>query len=114
MPLDNLEVEVHIIIRDKDTDEHAPAFGRGVARLCEGVEQTGSLNKACKQMGMAYSKAWRILRNAEESLGVTLLVRQGPHGSVLTEEAKVLVAAFRQTEQALTKEAQLHLQQALK
>ena len=54
MSLDTLEVEVHLIIRNKETQAHAPAFGRGIARLCEGVERTGSLNKACKEMGMAY------------------------------------------------------------
>lgn len=43
MSLDTLEVEVHLIIRNKETQAHAPAFGRGIARLCEGVERTGSL-----------------------------------------------------------------------
>lgn len=65
MSLDTLEVEVHLIIRNKETQAHAPAFGRGIARLCEGVERTGSLNKACKEMGMAYSKAWKIMHNTE-------------------------------------------------
>lgn len=101
MSLDTLEVEVHLIIRNKETQAHAPAFGRGIARLCEGVERTGSLNKACKEMGMAYSKAWKIIHNTEESLGFALLERQGARGSVLTQEAKMLLQAFRETEKVL-------------
>lgn len=101
MSLDTLEVEVHLIIRNKETQAHAPAFGRGIARLCEGVERTGSLNKACKEMGMAYSKAWKIMHNTEESLGFALLERQGARGSVLTQEAKMLLQAFRETEKVL-------------
>ena len=97
MSLDTLEVEVHLIIRNKETQAHAPAFGRGIARLCEGVES----NKACKEMGMAYSKAWKIMHNTEESLGFALLERQGARGSVLTQEAKMLLQAFRETEKVL-------------
>ena len=65
-----------------------------IARLCEGVERTGSLNKACKEMGMAYSKAWKIMHNTEESLGFALLERQGARGSVLTQEAKMLLQSI--------------------
>lgn len=106
MTLENLEVEIHLIIRNKETEAHAAAFGRGIAKLCEGVEKTGSLNKACKEMGMAYSKAWIIMRNTEESLGFALLERQGAHGSSLTQEAKTLLRAFRQTEKALKEAGQ--------
>ena len=113
MALENLEVEIHLIIRNKETEAHAAAFGRGIARLCEGVERTGSLNKACKEMGMAYSKAWRIVRNAEESLGFALLERQGAHGSVLTSKAKMLLRAFKQTEEVLKETGQKELNSAL-
>ena len=110
MGFETLEVDLHIIIRNKTTDAHAPAFGRGVAQLCELVEETGSLNKACKSMGMAYSKAWRIIRNTESSLGIE---RKGAHGSVLTQEAKRLVKAYRQTVEALQETAQKALNDAL-
>lgn len=113
MVLENLEVEIHLIIRNKETEAHAAAFGRGIAKLCEGVEKTGSLNKACKEMGMAYSKAWTIMRNTEESLGFALLERQGAHGSSLTQEAKTLLRAFRQTEKALKETGQKVLDSAI-
>lgn len=113
MALQDLEVEVHLIIRDKRASKYSAAFGRGIADLCKGVEETGSLNKACKNMGMACSKAWRILRNTEESLGMTLLERKGAHGSVLTEDAKVLLEAFQRTEKALKEKSQAVLDSAL-
>ena len=49
------------------------AFGPGVAELMEHVEATGSLSKGCKCMQMAYSKGWKILKRAEEDLGIRLL-----------------------------------------
>ena len=42
------------------------AFGPGVAELMRHVEETGSLSEACRCMGMAYSKGWRIMKHAEE------------------------------------------------
>lgn len=72
------------------------AFGAGCVALLEGVAEEGSLNRAAKRMGMAYSKAWRIVREAEGHLGCELLTRDGARGSVLTEEGKRAVAAYRE------------------
>ena len=47
------------------------AFGPGVAELMHHVEETGSLSEACRCMGMAYSKGWRIMKHAEEESGVS-------------------------------------------
>ena len=49
------------------------AFGPGVAELMHHVEETGSLSEACRCMGMAYSKGWRIMKHAEEDLGFSLM-----------------------------------------
>jgi molybdate transport system regulatory protein len=63
-----------------------------------GVESTGSLRKAASDMGMAYSKAWLIVRRAESHLGFELLERQaggrGGGGSVVSAQGKWLVRAF--------------------
>ena len=56
------------------------AFGPGVAELMEHVEATGSLSKGCKCMQMAYSKGWKILKRAEEDLGIPLV--QGNRGGL--------------------------------
>ena len=46
-------------------------FGPGVAALLEGVEEKRSLRAAAISMEMAYSKAWRILRRAEDALAAS-------------------------------------------
>ncbi len=49
-------------------------------------------------MGMAYSKAWTVIKTAEESLGFKLLVSTtgGRHGggATLSTEAEKLLAAY--------------------
>ena len=50
-------------------------FGEGPCRLLRGVEETGSLRAASLSMGMAYTKALKILKNAERALGFPLTER---------------------------------------
>ena len=69
-------------------------FGRGVANLCMGVRKLGSLNAAAKSMKMAYSKAWRIIKETEAAFDIQLLNRDGAHGSTLTEEGNKLLDAY--------------------
>ena len=74
------------------------AFGPGVAELLRRVRETNSLRAAALDMEMAYSKAWRITKSAEEGLGVKLLRsatggRNGG-GAELTAEARRLLAAY--------------------
>ena len=68
------------------------AFGPGVAELMHHVEETGSLSEACRCMGMAYSKGWRIMKRAEEDLGFPLMEgsRGGSRGgwTMLTDKGK--------------------------
>ena len=90
----NLDIRVKVIITGKSEDSHASALGAGVVRLCELVSESGSLNKAAKEMGMAYSKAWRIVHDTEEALGCQILERRGPKGSALTEDGARLVAIY--------------------
>ena len=75
-----------------------PAFGKGVVMLLEGIDQYGSLSKAYKEMGMAASKAWKILNRAEDDLGVNLVesVSGGKYGgsSQLTQEGKDYVERY--------------------
>lgn len=52
------------------------AFGPGPMQLLAGVERTGSLHKAAAEMGMAYSKAWKLIGNLESAWGFPLLERR--------------------------------------
>ena len=51
------------------------AFGPGIARLLEGVEELGSLRSSARRMGMSYNKAWHVVRECEGNLGFPLLIR---------------------------------------
>ena len=67
-------------------------FGEGPLRLLRCVERTGSLRAAAMEMEMAYSKATRLLRQAEHHLGFPLTTRSAGGkdggGSRLTPEGK--------------------------
>ncbi|MBQ3935343.1 MAG: LysR family transcriptional regulator [Clostridia bacterium] len=75
-------------------------FGPGVAALLEGIRKEGSLRAAAGEMGMAYSKAWTILKTAERELGFPLVEsaaggRTGG-GSRLTEKGESLLSRYRE------------------
>ena len=91
--LPELKSFIRLTIANPASGSH-PEFGRGVAALCQGVADTGSLNAAAKQMGMAYSKAWRIMKDTEDALGFKILNRDGAHGSTLTKEGNKLLDAY--------------------
>ena len=67
-------------------------FGEGPARLLRGVQEHGSLRAAAMSMDMAYTKALKLIRNAENALGFALIRRstggRDGGGSCLTEEGK--------------------------
>lgn len=80
------------------TDDNQRCFGPGIATLLERVREHHSLRAAAASMEMAYSKAWRIIRTAEDVFGCKLLDSTigGQHGggAVLTPEAERLLAAY--------------------
>lgn len=84
-----------IIFRD---DAGEKFFGEGPAQLLHGIEEKGSLRSSALAMDMAYTKALRILKNAEKALGVQLTTRvvggKDGGGSKLTPEGKVWLAKY--------------------
>ena len=80
-------------------------FGPGVADLLERVERLHSLRKATIEMNMAYSKAWRIIKVAEQNLGFSLLKSvtggKGGGGAELTGAARRFLASYRRFEGAV-------------
>lgn len=73
-------------------DQDQKFFGEGPFRLLRGVEETGSLHAASMQMGMAYTKALKLLKNAENALNCQLTMRttggRDGGGSRLTPEGE--------------------------
>ena len=82
-------------------------FGEGPARLMRGIEKTGSLRAAALDMDMAYTKALKILKNAENSLGFPLTTRiaggKSGGGSVLTDEGKAWLIKYEEYKSACEK-----------
>lgn len=53
-----------------------PFFGPGPYFILRLVRETGSLRLACTQMGISYSKGWKIVENIEEALGISVMERR--------------------------------------
>ena len=73
-------------------------YGPGVHRLLGAVAQNLSLRAAAASMNMAYSKAWSIVRAAEQGFGCKLLRStiggSGGGGAQLTDEARQIMEAY--------------------
>lgn len=80
-------------------DNNGKAFGDGPFELLRRVEQTKSLHQAAGQMGMAYSKAWRLIWILEKRLGFALLERKvggsSGGGSQVTPQGKTLMSHYK-------------------
>lgn len=85
-------------------------LGPGLMKFLELTEECGSMQLACEKMGMAYSKGWKVLRNAEKVLGEPLLVRvtggTGGGGSSLTESGHMLVTKYKEFSEAMDRAAE--------
>lgn len=83
-------------------------FGEGPGRLLRGVEETGSLRASALRMGMAYTKALKILKNAEVALGFPLTKRavggEGGGGSRLTDEGRAWLDRYEAYRNACLRE----------
>ena len=101
----NLHPIIRLAVMSEDSDSNSQ-FGRGIANLCLGVREKGSLNAAAKSMKMAYSKAWRIIKETEAALDMQLLDRDGAHGSTLTDDGNKLLDAYLKVDEKLQKIAE--------
>ena len=79
-------------------DHHGKAFGEGPYELLKRVEKTNSLHQAAHQMGMSYSKAWKLIQTMEKRLGFFLLDRKvggrSGGGSRVTPKAKEFMSNY--------------------
>lgn len=92
-------------------DENEKFFGEGPYRLLLGVEKLGSLRSAASSMGMAYTKAFKMIKVAEKSLGYPLTKRlvggKSGGGSTLTDEGKAWLLKYEEYRNACFKENEI-------
>ena len=73
-------------------------FGPGPAELLEFINETGSISKAAKAMGMSYKKAWDIVERmnsgGQRPYVVTSQGGTDGGGAVLTPTGKKLLDSF--------------------
>ena len=73
-------------------------FGEGPCRLLRLVEETGSLRSAAASMEMAYSKALKLIKQAESALGYSLTQRSAGGkdggGSTLTAAGRAFLGQY--------------------
>ncbi|MDO4615364.1 MAG: LysR family transcriptional regulator [Lachnospiraceae bacterium] len=86
-------VEAKVILRN----EHR-FFGPGIQELLLRIDECGSVKQACQEMGLSYTKGWRILKTAETAFGFALVDRrQGGRGggaASLTQEARDITERY--------------------
>lgn len=79
-------------------DQGEKFFGEGPFQLLRAVEETGSLRAAAMSMNMAYTKALKVLKNAEAALGFSLTARttggKDGGGSQLTSEGREWIVRY--------------------
>ena len=87
----NFKLTVRFYTEDK-------VFGPGIAQLLHRVVDHHSLRAAAISMNMAYSKAWTVLRTAENALGYKLLYSsaggKNGGGAVLTPQGEQLLEQY--------------------
>ena len=81
-------------------------FGPGPAELLEGIDKTGSINQAAKQMGMSYKKAWEMITRLNSQSGKPLVMQhtggEKGGGSEITGEARELIRFHHQLRERFT------------
>lgn len=100
-----MKVLTRLIFVDENKEKF---FGEGPYRLLRGVEQTGSLRATSMEMGMSYTKALKLINNAEKELGFKFTTRvvggKSGGGSCLTHEGKEWLDKYEQFRDACLKE----------
>lgn len=73
-------------------------FGPGRAELLQLIEETGSISKAAKHMGMSYKKAWEMIdhmnANAHRPYVIAQKGGQRGGGTELTKTGKEVVRRY--------------------
>jgi len=73
-------------------------LGEGRVSLLKAIQETGSLSKAAKSMGMSYKKAWGLIdavnTRAEKPVCNTQIGGKSGGGTAITEYGKALIKTY--------------------
>lgn len=93
----DVRAEVKVII--KNGSEFL--MGPGVFALLNAIAENSSVSEAAKSINVSYSKAWKMIREAEEGAGEALVIRstggKGGGQASLTEAANKLLKSYEVT-----------------
>ncbi|MGN0371767.1 MAG: NTP transferase domain-containing protein [Enterocloster sp.] len=107
--LDSKQIDIHPQIQ-LSFGRNESFFGPSAAQFLSLIDHTNSMQTACRQMHMSYTKGWKILKDAEKQLGYPLLVTRsgGADGgfSQLTDKAKDLLDRYLRMESELQQEGE--------
>jgi molybdate transport repressor ModE-like protein len=83
--------------------DEKPFFGPGTLHLLSLTQETRSLSQAALQMGISYSKAWKMVAAAEKQLDFKLILsKQGGHAGGSSEITKAGLEFMKRYETFLT------------
>ncbi len=78
-------------------------LGEGRIKLLKTIEETGSLSKSAKKLGMSYKKAWNLIDSVNKCTVQPIVVKNiggaGGGGTTLTIYGKKMVSAFEKINQ---------------
>ena len=73
-------------------------LGEGRVTLLKAIEETGSLSKAAKKLGMSYKKAWSLMDTVNTRAAKPICVKsiggKSGGGTALTSYGKLLIETF--------------------
>ena len=88
-----LDFQVKVMLRKQED-----FFGPGIADFLMRIQETGSMQAACQEMHMSYSKGWKLVKRMEEEMGFSFLIRRnggkGGGFSTLTAEGEAFVRRY--------------------
>ena len=80
-------------------------FDSETAALLQQIERCGNVREACEKTGISYSKAWDMIRLAEEGLGGKIVERRAGGkdggGAEITEHGRTLTELYQRYEEAV-------------
>ena len=98
-------IELRLRIRLGD----AIAMGPGKADLLGAIDAHGSISAAARAIGMSYRRAWLLVEEMNSCFAAPLVETRPGAGAQLSEDARLVLAAYRRAEAAAVAAAEQEL-----